>query len=136
MWWGLARKQRRNRVRQKRKSAEGRERRGSPGQALIPSKEFCDRLYVAGLQLDFREPRQGVSEHRDPTLHQVSQERSIAIKLDVQRIGHGQHHVTIRYTFVERATDVSHPLIHVHFAAGEAEATLATEGHPFLFQAM
>src|SRR5467141_3267739 len=54
----------------------------------------------------------------------------------MQRIGHGQHHMAIRYTFVERATDVGHPLIHVHLAAGEAETALAAEGHPFLFQAV
>src|SRR5499426_2608008 len=31
---------------------------------------------------------------------------------------------------------MSDPLIHVHLAAGEAEAALATERHAFLFQAM
>src|SRR5262245_11503662 len=31
---------------------------------------------------------------------------------------------------------MSYPLIHVHLAAGEAEAALATERHAFLFQAM
>src|SRR6266496_2799865 len=31
---------------------------------------------------------------------------------------------------------MSYPLIHVHLAAGEAEAALATERHPFLFQAV
>src|SRR5512132_1853463 len=30
---------------------------------------------------------------------------------------------------------MSYPLIHVHLAAGEAEAALATERHAFLFQA-
>src|SRR5262249_729895 len=30
--------------------------------------------------------------------------------------------------------DVGHPLIHVHLAAGEAEAALTTERHPLLFQ--
>src|SRR5262247_2063309 len=29
---------------------------------------------------------------------------------------------------------MSYPLIHIHLAAGEAEAALATEGHPLLFQ--
>src|SRR5215510_5256263 len=31
---------------------------------------------------------------------------------------------------------MSYPLIYVHLAAGEAEAALATEGHPLLFQAV
>src|SRR5712691_3350758 len=54
----------------------------------------------------------------------------------MQGIGHGQHHMAIRYPLIERPTDVGHPLIHVHLAAGEAEAALAAERHPFLFQAM
>src|SRR5499426_277861 len=29
---------------------------------------------------------------------------------------------------------MSYPLIHIHLAAGETEAALATEGHPLLFQ--
>src|SRR6266436_6602 len=92
--------------------------------------------HVACLQLDLREPRQCITQHRDPTLHQVSQERSIAIKLDVQRIGHGQHHVAIRHPLIERPPDVGHPLIDVHLAAGETKAALAAEGHPLLFQAV
>src|SRR6476660_2555408 len=58
------------------------------------------------------------------------------IKLEVQRIGHGQDHVAIRHAFIERPPDVGHPLIHVHLAAGEAEAALTAERHPFLFQAV
>src|SRR5215471_653658 len=58
------------------------------------------------------------------------------IKLEMQGIGHGQHHVAIRYPLIERPPDVGYPLIHVYLAAGEAEATLAAEGHPFLFQAV
>src|SRR5499433_351105 len=54
----------------------------------------------------------------------------------MQGIGHGQHHVAIRYPLVERPPDVGDPLIHVYLAAGEAEAALAAEGHPFLFQAV
>src|SRR5215813_5515611 len=56
------------------------------------------------------------------------------IKLEMQGIGHGQHHMAIRYPLIERPPDVGHPLIHVYLAAGEAEAALAAEGHPFLFQ--
>src|SRR5499425_3499497 len=52
----------------------------------------------------------------------------------MQGIGHGQHHMAIRYPLIERPPDVGHPLIHVYLAAGEAEAALAAEGHPFLFQ--
>src|SRR6266705_3001734 len=92
--------------------------------------------HIAGLQLHLREPRQSVAEHRDPALHQVSQQRAMPKKLEVQRIGHGPHNVAIRHPFVERPTDVSYPLIHIHLAAGEAEAALATERHAFLFQAM
>src|SRR6267142_4043223 len=88
------------------------------------------------LQLHLREPRQSVAEHRDPALHQGSQQRAMPIKLEVQRIGHGQHHVAIRHPFVERPTDVSYPLIHIHLAAGEAKAALTAERHPFLFQAV
>src|SRR5215831_12932908 len=58
------------------------------------------------------------------------------IKLEVQGIRHGQHHGAIGAPLVERPPDVGHPLIHIHFAAGEAEAALATERHAFLFQAM
>src|SRR5216683_6566594 len=54
----------------------------------------------------------------------------------MQGIRHGQHHVPIRDPLVERPPDVGHPLIDVHLAAGEAEAALAAERHPFLFQAM
>src|SRR5215468_8553949 len=54
----------------------------------------------------------------------------------MQGIGHGQHHVAIRYPRIERPPDVGDPLIHVYLAAGEAEAALAAEGHPFLFQAV
>src|SRR5215831_5391619 len=92
--------------------------------------------HVTRLQLDLREPRQRSAQHRDPTRPQVRQERAIAIQLEGQRLGPGQHDVAIRYTFVERATDVGHPLIHIHLAAGEAEAALATERHPFLCQAV
>src|SRR5262249_10586568 len=46
------------------------------------------------------------------------------------------HHVAIRDPLVERPPDVGHPLIHIHFAAGEAAAALATERHAFLCQAM
>ena len=92
--------------------------------------------HITRLQLDLREPRQGVAEHRDPALHQVSQERSITITLEVQGIGHGQHHVAIRHPLVERPPDVGHPLIDVHLAAGEAEAALAAARHPFLCQAV
>src|SRR6058998_1267964 len=53
----------------------------------------------------------------------------------MQGIRHGQHHVPIRDPLVERPPDVGHPLIDVHLAAGEAEAALAAERHPFLFQA-
>src|SRR5215813_13640419 len=56
------------------------------------------------------------------------------IKLEVQRIGHGQDHVAIRHAFIECPPNVGHPLIDVHLAAGEAEAALAAECHPFLFQ--
>src|SRR5262249_23081417 len=38
--------------------------------------------------------------------------------------------------FIERPPNVSDPLIHVYFAAGEAEAALTAERHAFLFQAM
>src|SRR5262249_33993107 len=54
----------------------------------------------------------------------------------MQGIRHGQHHVAIRYPLIERPPDVGYPLIHVYLAAGEAEAALAAEGHPFLFQAV
>src|SRR4029450_8860366 len=54
----------------------------------------------------------------------------------MQGIGHGQHHVAIRYPLIERPTNVGDPLIHVYLAAGEAEAALATERHAFLCQAM
>src|SRR5438445_6305171 len=58
------------------------------------------------------------------------------IKLDVQRIGHGQDHVAIRHAFIERPPDVGDPLIDIHLAAGEAKAALTAERHPFLFQAV
>src|SRR6476620_9366658 len=58
------------------------------------------------------------------------------IKLEVQRIGHGQDHGAIRHAFIERPPDVGYPLIHVHLAAGEAKAALTAERHPFLFQAV
>src|SRR5207302_5225180 len=74
------------------------------------------------------------AEHRDSTLHQIGSQTAIPIKLEVQGIGHGQHRVAIRHALVEGPTDVGHPLIHVHLAAGEAEAALAAERHPFLFQ--
>src|SRR5467141_2885030 len=54
----------------------------------------------------------------------------------MQGIGHGQHHMAIRYPLIERPPDVGDPLIHVYLAAGEAEAALAAEGHAFLFQAV
>src|SRR5262249_61966836 len=54
----------------------------------------------------------------------------------VQCIGHGQHHVAIRDTFVERPTNVGYPLIDIHLAAGEAKAALTAERHAFLFQAV
>src|SRR5215471_12701763 len=54
----------------------------------------------------------------------------------MQSIEHGQHHMAIRYPLIERPPDVDDPLIHVYLAAGEAEAALAAEGHPFLFQAV
>ena len=54
----------------------------------------------------------------------------------MQGIGHGQHRVTIRHPLVQRPTDVGYPLIDIHLAAGEAEAALTAEGHPFLFQAV
>src|SRR5262249_28587456 len=53
-----------------------------------------------------------------------------------QGIGQGQPHVAIRAPLVERPPDVGHPLIHIPFAAGEAEAALATARHACLFQAM
>jgi hypothetical protein len=40
--------------------------------------------------------------------------------------------MAIRDPLVERPTDVGHPLIHVHLAAGEAKAALAAERHAFL----
>ena len=58
------------------------------------------------------------------------------IKLKVQRLGHGQDHVAIRHPLVECLPNVGYPLIDVHLAAGEAEAALAAERHPFLFQAV
>src|SRR5262249_11035130 len=54
----------------------------------------------------------------------------------VQCIGHGQHHVAIRDTFVERPTNVGYPFVDIHLAAGEAKAALTAERHPFLFQAV
>jgi hypothetical protein len=42
--------------------------------------------------------------------------------------------MAVRHTFVKRPPNVGDPLIDIHFAAGEAEAALATEGHPLLFQ--
>src|SRR5262245_31194915 len=54
----------------------------------------------------------------------------------MQGLGHGQHHVAIRYPLIERPPDVGYPFIHVYLAAGEAEAALTAEGHPFLFQAV
>src|SRR5215510_13634573 len=36
--------------------------------------------------------------------------------------------------YIERPTNVRHPLVDVHLAAGEVEAALAAERHPFLFQ--
>src|SRR4030095_11763183 len=54
--------------------------------------------------------------------------------------GAGEHasllSVNQRYPLIERPPDVGDPLIHVYVAAGEAEAALAAEGHPFLFQAV
>src|SRR5215470_2800905 len=44
--------------------------------------------------------------------------------------------MAIRDPLVERPPDVGHPLIHIHFATGEAEAALTTERYAFLFQAM
>src|SRR5947209_17471164 len=58
------------------------------------------------------------------------------IKLEVQRIGHGQDPMAIRHPLIERPPDVGHPLIHVHLAAGEAKAALTAARHPFLFQAV
>src|SRR5215468_4877461 len=54
----------------------------------------------------------------------------------MQGIRHGQHHVAIRYPRVERPPEVGDPLIHIHLAAGEAEAALTTEGHPLFLQAV
>src|SRR5438128_6135401 len=42
--------------------------------------------------------------------------------------------MAVRHTLVKRPPNVGDPLIDIHFAAGEAEAALATEGHPLLFQ--
>src|SRR5215471_18456470 len=58
------------------------------------------------------------------------------IKLEVQGIRHGQHHMTVCHTLVKRPPNVGHPFIDIHFAAGEAETALAAERHPFLFQAV
>src|SRR5712691_11447232 len=44
--------------------------------------------------------------------------------------------MAVRHTLVKRPPNVGYPFIDIHFAAGEAEATLAAEGHPFLFQAV
>src|SRR5215470_13064293 len=54
----------------------------------------------------------------------------------MQGIRHGQHHVAIRHPRIERPPDVGDPLIHVHLAAGEAEAALTAEGHPLFLQAV
>src|SRR5215467_3258602 len=54
----------------------------------------------------------------------------------MQGIRHGQHRVAIRHPLIECPTDVGHPLIHVSLAAGEAEAALAAERHPFFCQAV
>src|SRR5262244_858733 len=42
--------------------------------------------------------------------------------------------MAVRHTLVKRPPNVGYPFIDIYFAAGEAEATLATEGHPLLFQ--
>src|SRR2546426_11891399 len=44
--------------------------------------------------------------------------------------------MAIRHPLVQRPTDVGDPLIDIHLAAGEAEAALTAERHPFLFQAV
>src|SRR5438128_4137973 len=44
--------------------------------------------------------------------------------------------MAIRHPLVQRLTDVGDPLIDIHLAAGEAEAALTAERHPFLFQAV
>src|SRR5215831_18645065 len=106
------------------------------GVPMTRSTRGLSHSHVARFPLDLREPRQCITQHRDPALHPVSQERAIAIKLDAQRIGHGQHDVAIRHPLIERAPDVGDPLIHVYFAAGEAAAALTAERHAFLFQAM
>src|SRR4029450_4813322 len=54
----------------------------------------------------------------------------------MQGLRHGQHRVAICHPLIERPTDVGHPLIPVYLAAGEAEAALAAERHPFLCQAV
>src|SRR5215468_11416840 len=52
----------------------------------------------------------------------------------MQGIGHGQHHMAVRDPLVKRPPNVGDPFIDIHFAAGEAEAALATERYPLLFQ--
>src|SRR5262244_38049 len=42
--------------------------------------------------------------------------------------------MAVRHTLVKRPPNVGYPFIDIYFAAGEAEAALATEGHPLLFQ--
>src|SRR6267142_1410762 len=44
--------------------------------------------------------------------------------------------MAIRHPLVQRLTDVGDPLIDIHLAAGEAEAALTAERHPFLCQAV